>query len=232
MVSCTKRKIVLIAVCIFAVCAVAITLAIVLSQGSKQSSRSPRETVLDCNPARSVCQPIYPADYQEVIGQGFATNWVKTAEPFSQYKSKNIEDVFSKGFRNVRLRSRADLYAPPYNAVNFTWFLGNLTIVVDKCLETGIAPIISWIHHEAEAYAREDDRQNYVTWWTAVARKLKDRDYRLSFNLFTELGLDGCGGKKSSCGESLRMRRDKYNRWTSDVVAAIRSSGGNNLKGS
>ena len=174
--------------------------------------------------------PISPSAYQELIKQGFSTNWLKTEEPLSQYNDRNIDDIFSKGFRNVRLRSRADLYSPPYNSIHFTWFLRNLTAVVDKCLQVGVAPIISWIHHHAEAYASEKDRRNYVAWWTAVATQLRNRDYQLSFNLFTELGLDGCGGKKSTCGESLRMRPDKYNRWTSDVVAAIRATGGKNAK--
>ena len=83
--------------------------------------------------------PIRPAAYRQVIKQGFATNWFKTAEPLSKYHAKNIEDIYLKGFRNVRLRSRADLYSPPYNSIDFAWFLGNLTVVVDKCLETGVA---------------------------------------------------------------------------------------------
>ena len=177
-----------------------------------------------------VSSPIKPSDYQKVIGQGFATNWFKTSEPLANYNDKNIEDIHSKDFRNVRLRSRADLYSAPYNTSDFSRFLASLSSVVDKCLEVGIAPIVSWIHHEAEARATEGDRTNYVTWWTAVAKKLKNKDYRLSFNLFTELGIDGCGGKKSTCGESLRMRPDKYNRWTSEVVKAIRKTGGNNAK--
>ena len=177
-----------------------------------------------------VSSPIKPSDYQKVIGQGFATNWFKTSEPLANYNDKNIEDIHSKNFRNVRLRSRADLYSAPYNTSKFSRFLASLSSVVDKCLEVGIAPIVSWIHHEAEARATEGDRTNYVTWWTAVAKKLKNKDYRLSFNLFTELGIDGCGGKKSTCGESLRMRPDKYNRWTSEVVKAIRKTGGNNAK--
>ena len=145
----------------------------------------------------------------------------------SKYNDRNIEDISLKGFTNVRLRSRADLYSPPYNSTDFSYFLKNLTVAVDKCLEVGVAPIISSINHRAEAYASEDDRKDYVAWWTAVAKQFRDKDYSLSFNLelFTELGLDGCGGKKSTCGESLRMRPDKYNRWTSDVVAAIRATG-------
>ena len=177
--------------------------------------------------ATKASQPISPADYQNVIGQGFATNWFKTADPLSTYNDKNIEDIFSKDFRNVRLRSRADLYSAPYNTHDFDRFLASLTKVVDKCIEAGVAPIISWIHHHAEAHATEADRRNYVDWWTAVAKQLKDKDFKLSFNLFTELG---CEGSKKQCKESLRMRPDKYNRWTSEVVAAIRETGGNNSK--
>ena len=174
--------------------------------------------------------PISPADYQNATGQGFATNWFKTGDPLRKYNDKNIEDIFSVGFRNVRLRCRADLYSAPYNKSEFNKFLSSLTKVVDKCLKVGVAPIISWIHHHAEAYATNKDRRNYVAWWTAVAKKLKNKDYRLSFNLFTELGIDGCGGDKKKCNESLRMRPDKYNLWTSEVVAAIRATGGKNAK--
>ena len=174
--------------------------------------------------------PISPAAYRKVIKQGFATNWFKREEPLSKYNDRNIKDIYLKGFRNVRLRSRADLYSPPYNSEKFIWFLRNLTAVVDKCLEVGVAPIISWINHRAEACATEDDRRNYVSWWTAVARQLRDRNYLLSFNLFTELGLDGCGGKKCPCRKSLRKNTAKYNTWTSEVVTAIRATGGKNAK--
>lgn len=169
--------------------------------------------------------PISPRRYQKLIGPGFATNWFKTKEPMKKYSEQNIEDVCDKGFKNLRLRCRADLYSYDYTATNFTWFLGNLTTVVDHCLNHKVIPIVSWIHHDAEAYATEEDHDAYVAWWTAVAKQLKDKDFKLSFNLFTELGIDECG---KSCGESLRERIDKYNNWTSDVVAAIRGTGGNN----
>ena len=65
-----------------------------------------------------------------------------------------------------------------------------------------------------------------MNWWTAVANHLKDKDYRLSFNLFTELGVEKeCG---DNCGKSLRENLDKYTRWTRDVVKAIRGTGGKN----
>ena len=174
--------------------------------------------------------PVSPKAYRKLIKQGFATNWFKTPEPLSKYHAQNIDDIYSKGFRNVRLRSRADLYTAPYDSTDFAWFLANLTAVVDKCLDKRVMPIISWIHHKAEASATEEDQQNYVAWWTAVARHLRDKSYGLSFNLFTELGIDECNKTVYSCNESLRMRPDKYNSWTSQVVKAIRGTGGNNAQ--
>lgn len=171
--------------------------------------------------------PISTGWYRKLIGPGFSTNWFKTEEPMKKYSEQNIIDVSAKGFKNLRLRCRADLYSYDYTAANFTWFLGNLTTVVDHCLKHKVIPIISWIHHHAEAYATDKDRDAYVAWWTAVATQLKDKDYKLSFNLFTELGTDECG---ENCGESLRESSEKYNKWTSDVVAAIRGTGGNNAQ--
>lgn len=172
-------------------------------------------------------KPISPERYQKLIGPGFSTNWFKTEKPMKKYSEQNIKDVSKKGFRNLRLRCRADLYSYDYTATKFTWFLGNLTTVVDHCLKHKVIPIVSWIHHHAEAYATEKDRDAYVAWWTAVAQQLKDKNFNLTFNLFTELGIDDCG---KSCDESLRKRIDKYNKWTADVVAAIRGTGGNNGK--
>ncbi|KAL9985175.1 hypothetical protein ACROYT_G007545 [Oculina patagonica] len=165
--------------------------------------------------------------YRKLIGPGFATNYFKSAEPNTKYSEQNIIDVRAKGFRNLRLRCRADLYSYNYSATNFTLFLKNLTIVVDHCLKHKVIPIISWIHHKAEAYATEKDHDAYVAWWTAVAEELRNKSHKLSFNLFTELGVDDCG---QNCGESLRENTDKYNRWTKDVVKAIRDTGGNNLE--
>ena len=108
MVFCTKRKISLIS--IFVVCTVEVT----LRKTEKSLSK----------PLMNISQPIFPAEYRAIVGQGFSTNWFKTRVQLSQYKS----------------RSRADLCAPSYDAINFTSFLGNLTIAVDKCLENGVVP--------------------------------------------------------------------------------------------
>lgn len=87
-------------------------------------------------------QSISPEQYQKMIGAGFSTNWLKSAEPLKKYSVQNIKDVSKKGFTNLRLRCRADLYSYNYSAVNFTWFLGNLTTIVDDCLKHNVTPII------------------------------------------------------------------------------------------
>ena len=79
-----------------------------------------------------------------------------------KYSEEIIKDVHDKRFRNLRLRCREDLYSYNYTATNFTWFLGNLSIVVDGCLKNNVTPIISWIQHDAEAYATEEDRKTYA----------------------------------------------------------------------
>ena len=144
-----------------------------------------------------------------------------------KYRPQNIDDIFNEGFRNVRLRSRADLYSPPYDDAKFEMFLTKLEEVVDKCLEVGVAPIISWINHKAEAVATETELQNYLTWWRRVAEKLKRKSYHLSFNLFTELGIDECG---DSCENSLTRNNAKYNQWTREVISVIRATGERNMK--
>ena len=104
----------LIAACIFVVYAVAVTPALVISRKSEIIEFFVHE--------------ILSARISAVAGQGFSTNCLKL--PLSHYKGQNIVDIFSKGFRNVKLRSRADLYVSPYDAINFTWFPRNLTINV------------------------------------------------------------------------------------------------------
>ena len=183
-----------------------------LTRGASQETSDPDFT-----------RPVLPADYQRSIKQGFATNYFKTV-PAMEYRPENIQDIYDRGFRNLRFRVRADLYCPPHNndSIHFTWFLDKLEEVVDRCLEVGVVPIISWIRHEAEAFATKEHRRNYVEWWAKVAKKLKGKNYRLSFNLFTELGIDKC---VDNCQDSLKEDTTKYNEWTSEVVDAIRAMG-------
>ena len=109
-------------------------------------------------------QPVSASEYQSIIKQGFSTNYFKTSVPAAKYRTDNIKDIYDKGFRNVRLRCLAQEYDDGYDTTKFMNFLDRLTEVVDECIERDVAPIISWIHHAAEARANETDRQNYIDW--------------------------------------------------------------------
>ena len=178
-------------------------------------------------------QPVVAADYHQIIKEGFATNYFKSSFALRnrfKYNSKNIQDIYDKGFRNVRLRVRPRIFSitTTYaDSIEFTWFLGNLTMVVDDCIRVGVAPIISWENHVAEANATEAERVFFLEFWRLVAETLRDRNYHLSFNIFTELGVDFC---KNDCDQSLRTNITKYNEWTRAAVNTIRSAGGKNAK--
>ncbi len=60
---------------------------------------------------------------------------------------------------------------------------------------------------------------------------LKDRNYLLSFNLFTELHEGRCSSTTvPGCPDGLANQTPKYTEWTSRVVKKIRSLPGNNAK--
>ena len=181
----------------------------------------------ECSSEESIdfSQPVTPAEYQQYIGQGFSTNFFKSKNPAARYRTKNIQDIYERGFRNLRLRCQSDRY----EGSKFTTFLEKLEEVVDECIDKKIAPIISWIHYKDEANATEEALQNYLHWWGRVAETLKDRNYYLSYNLFTELGVNGCKDVLSTCDDSLRRNKEKYYRWTSSVIDTIRNTGGKNV---
>lgn len=176
-------------------------------------------------------KPISPEVYQKLIGHGFSVKYfTKLTDPFlKNYDPQNIQDIYDAGFRNLRLRSCAACYPYPYNTTNFTnTFLGGLEDVVDRCLEVGVTPIISWANSIALTYSNEEDEVNYIRWWSKVANRLRDKDYRLGFNLVTELADIHC--KIIGCSESISENTEKYTRWMTKVVRAIRRTGGNNEK--
>ena len=63
-----------------------------------------------------------------------------------------------------------------------------------------------------------------------MARQLKDRDYGLCFNLFTELGFGACKTHGIRSKNSPRKNIVKYTQWTKNVTEAIRGTGGKNAQ--
>jgi len=75
----------------------------------------------------NVTQPITASDYASILKQGFATNYFKVLPPGRKYRTQNIQDIADRGFSNLRLRSRADLYTAPYeSSPDFQDFLTKL----------------------------------------------------------------------------------------------------------
>ena len=74
---------------------------------------------------------------------------------------------------------------------------------------------------KSKANATEKDRIAFVAWWTAMARRLKDSDYRMSFNLLIELGFGARKTHGIRCKNSYRKSVVKYTQRTKNVTEAI-----------
>jgi hypothetical protein len=59
---------------------------------------------------------------------------------------------------------------------------------------------------------------------------MKYKNYRLSFNLFTELTESRCEPDGNCAPGAIHNNPEKYNRWTSEVVKEIRGTGENNAQ--
>ncbi len=183
-------------------------------------------------------KPIPAEEYQQMIGAGFATSWFKTpllqtVELPDSKLIKTMTDLRKAGFSNLRLRARADIYGFPdittetgfepakhLDNASMDRFLNELERVVTIANDHGIIPILSWIHHEAESRASTQDCENYVAWWAAVAEHFRAFPHALSFNLMTEIGIQGFGG--------LRIDPSLSNDWMHQAMLAIRATGDNN----
>lgn len=150
--------------------------------------------------ASDFSRPVTAAEYQGYLGQGFNANYFKReGGPLPKYNPQNIQILKDLGFRNLRIRCVASLYDDYHSELFRNEFLANLTKVVDDCIDNGIAPIVTFRHREIENRATEEDLQYYLEWWRIVAEELKDKNYLLSFNLFTEMGVEICRNKSPFC---------------------------------
>ena len=151
-------------------------------------------------------RPVTAVEYQGYLGQGFNANYFKSkkGDPLAKYNPENIQILKHLGFRNLRIRCVASRYDDVgYHSEPFrNEFLANLKRVVDDCIDNGIAPIVTFRHREIENRANEEDLQNYLEWWRIVAEELKDKSYLLSFNLFTEMGVEICRNE-ASCTDDM-----------------------------
>ncbi|EKX38927.1 hypothetical protein GUITHDRAFT_115032 [Guillardia theta CCMP2712] len=172
--------------------------------------------------ATSFSSPLTGAEYQARIGWGFDTDFFKSENGMKKYDSQIMADLKAKGVKNLRLRTRGDIFGfhssteLADSASLNKLFQGYRTILPDM-YQNDILPIISWINDESEVQATDAQGENFVEWWRRVAVALKDEPYELAFNLFTEIGTG-----------NLKDNPAKYNDWTRRAISAIRTSGGNN----
>ncbi|EKX54097.1 hypothetical protein GUITHDRAFT_100344 [Guillardia theta CCMP2712] len=172
--------------------------------------------------ASSSSAPITAADYQARIGWGFDTDFFKSTTGLKKYDPKIMVDLKAKGVKNLRLRTRGDIFGfnsatEVVDSASLQELVKGYRTVLPDMYANGIFPIISWINDASEVQATDAQGDNFVEWWGKVAEELKDEPYELSFNLFTEIG-DG----------NLKDDPAKYNDWTRRAISAIRSTGGNN----
>eukprot|EP00050_Salpingoeca_kvevrii_P004231 m.246425 g.246425 ORF g.246425 m.246425 type:complete len:410 (+) comp10968_c1_seq1:838-2067(+) len=171
--------------------------------------------------AMSASAALTPLELSAQMGLGLSTSWFKSSKwSPEKYSTKFLAEAKERGLSHLRLRVRADIYGfktDTYDKESMMNMLDNLEMVVADCIEHGIVPVISWIHHEAEVNGRPEDGDNYVRWWRIVARRFMDAPFELTFNLFTELGVG-----------AVRDVPAIYNDWTKRAVSAIRGTGGNN----
>lgn len=195
-------------------------------------------------PERPLCAdtPISASDYAASLGMGFATSWFKTQDPSKYYSNASLDASLqllqNQGYGNLRLRSDSQISGfadiqtgtdtsgnPVYSAPtvvdtqSMNTYLGNLTQAVNVSLAHNLHPVISWLNDAAETRASDQDKTNFVSWWTSVANNFKNADSRISFNLTTEVG---------SANSGLYNDQTKFIDWTTSAIAAIRATGGNN----
>ena len=147
--------------------------------------------------------PIDALAYQDILGRGIAASWFKQA-PVTGYSVDALVDMKERGFDNVRLRIAEEIFVgDAFNVVEDA---------IDDCVSVGLVPILSWVDHEAETNGSAADRQEYISWWSELATKLRGKSYTISFNLFTEIG-------NGTALDDI----DVYNDWTAAAVQAIRA---------
>ena len=120
-------------------------------------------------------------DYVNSIGWGFTTDFFKSSPiDYPTNGTRMMVDLYARGVRHLRLRSRADIFGyakNTYDGPSMNTYLNALEVVVSDMLKAKLFPIVSWIHFKAESEALPSDGNNYVDWWRRVAERMRDYDY-------------------------------------------------------
>ena len=153
-------------------------------------------------------EAIKPWDYVKILGKGLDVDWSKTKDGRKNYNEETVKGFKKAGISHVRIRI-AD------NAEEE--LLKNLDKQINDCLENGIIPIIAYQADEFKNNPNEQNIQEVVNWWSAVAERYKDYPHLLSFDLLIE------------ATDALNKQPEKLNEIYERLVTEIRKTNPNRI---
>ena len=147
--------------------------------------------------------PIFPAEYQKLLGKGMDVDWSKTNQGRKYYNAQAVTDFSEAGISHVRIRI-AD------NATDD--LLKGLDQQIKDCLNHGIIPIIAYQADEFKNAPTQENIKKVVDWWATVAQRYQNTSYLLSFDLLIE------------STDALNKQPEKLNEIYEQLVTEIRKT--------
>ncbi len=129
---------------------------------------------------------ITPIAYQQMLGVGMDVDWVKTDDgresaKLARAEGINVPKLFKKrGLDHVRIRVKEDVLSDD-------GLLDEIEALVDESLASGLIPIVAYQAREFKDNPNSNETLNHVkAWWKKVARRFKNKSYKLSYDLIIE----------------------------------------------
>lgn len=148
-------------------------------------------------------QPINPWTYQKMLGRGMDVDWSKTKAGRENYSTVSCKNFKASGLGHVRIRVMDDISSGLFKSLDKQ---------IDDCLENGLIPVIAYQGDAFKNAPTEENIQKVVSWWSAVAKRYKDKSYLLSFDLIIE------------ATDALNKQPEKLNELYERVVTEIRKT--------
>ena len=148
-------------------------------------------------------QPIYPEQYQTLLGKGMDVDWSKTKAGRETYSEKIVTDFLEAGISHVRIRIADDATEE---------LLLALDQQIEDCIANGLIPIIAYQADDFKNKPNEKNLEKTVAWWKTVAERYQDVSYLLSFDLLIE------------ATDQLNQQPDRLNELYEAVTTEIRKT--------
>lgn len=147
--------------------------------------------------------PISPGQYQQMLGKGMDVDWAKTGAGQRNYSEKAVLAFQKANIRHVRIRVK--------DAVSDRLF-DILDRQIGDCIRHGVIPVLAYQANEFKNSVTDENMEDAVGWWRAVAEHYRDYSYLLSFDLLIE------------CSDALNKQPEKLNEYIEKAVCAIRET--------